>query len=72
MTKNKYYILKPEKIGEYGNKLSKGFVKFPCILLEKNLNKESGMYYFWRLKENSQDEMIMTSIKIEDLVEVLI
>lgn len=68
----KYYILNPEKIGECGNKLSKGFIKFSCIFLEQNISKESGVYYFWRLKENSQDEMIMTSIKIEDLVEVSI
>ena len=72
MTKNKYYIVKPEKVNEYGNKLTKGFIKFPCILLECNLNREIGMYYFWRLKENSQDEMVMTALKLEDLVEVSI
>ena len=66
----KYYKIKSDKINEYGNKLSKGFVKFPCILLKKNLNKESGLYHYWRLKEHSQDEMIMTAIKIEDLEEV--
>ena len=68
----KYYKIKSDKINEYGNKLSKGFVQFPCLLLQQNLNKEEGLYYYWRLKERSQDEMVMTTIKLEDLEEVKI
>lgn len=68
----KYYKIKSEKISEYGNKLSKGFVQSPSSFLEQNLNRETGVYYYWRLKERSQDEMIMTIIKIEDLEEVKI
>jgi len=68
----KYYKIKSEKINEYSSKLSRSFIKFPSFLLECNFNKESGVYYFWRLKENSQDEMVMTPIKFEDLEEVSI
>jgi len=68
----KYYKIKPEKINEYSSKLSRSFIHFPCFLLECNLNKEAGVYYFWRLKQNSQDEMVMTAIKLEDLEEIKI
>jgi hypothetical protein len=63
-----YYKIKEEKKSEYKN-LKKGFIQFPLTLSERNLNKEDGVYYYWRLKDNSQDEVVVTAIKIEDLEE---
>ena len=50
--------------------LDRAFISFPNFLLECNLNREAGMYYYWRLKPGSGDEMIVTKIKLEDLEEI--
>ena len=65
----KYYKIKQEKINEY-HSLDRAFISFPNFLLECNLNREAGMYYYWRLKPGSGDEMIVTKIKLEDLEEI--
>lgn len=61
------YKIKKEKISEYSNKELKGFLDFGCQIFKENLDKENGVYHYWRLRANSQDEMILTKIKMEDL-----
>lgn len=61
------YKIKKEKISDYKNKGLKGFLSFGCQIFNENLDKENGVYHYWRLKPNSQDEMILTKIKMEDL-----
>jgi len=64
---DKYYIIKKDKQSEY-NKMSPGFFDFPCRLIEKH--KGSEFYNHWRLGSGTQDTLIVTKIKIEDLEEV--
>jgi hypothetical protein len=65
-----FYRIKEDKQIDYQNKELKGFIDFSCQIFEKNFNKEEQFYYYWRLRNNSQDEMICTKIKFEDLYEV--
>ena len=66
---DKYFRIKKDKLDSYTN-LNKAFVDFPCFLFDVNKSADGLMYYYWRLKPNSQDESVLSKIKTEDLEEV--
>ena len=45
----------------------KAFLEHPASLNPKNISKD-GVYYCWRLAPGHQDTMVVTKIKLEDLV----
>lgn len=62
-----YFKIRKDKLSNYNN-LENGFVKFPCQLSSTgNISNDKKIYYYWRLRNNSQDEIIVTPIKFEDL-----
>lgn len=61
-----YFKIKKEKLSNYPN-LNNGFVCFACPLTEINVSNKDKIYYYYRLRNKSQDEMIVTPIKFEDL-----
>lgn len=53
-------------------KLSKGFIKFACTLNKDNIDNINNLYYYWRLRDNSEDELVVTKIFLNDLKEIKI
>ena len=61
-----YFKIRKEKLSDYKN-LTNGFVDFPVQLNKVNISNKNKTYHYWRLRTKSQDEMIVTPIKFEDL-----
>ena len=65
-----YFKIKDDKKNNYSG--LKAFIEYPHRLYEPNVSKIDGVYYYYRLAPGHQDTVVMTKIKLEDLVEVVI